>query len=1003
MQNTDAVPVTTGEGAPAYAATLTGNGYAPVPLKPNEKHPNVKGWPSRSFAPADFNAPGAGVGVKLGAVVAIDADTKTAELSAAALGAIVEATGIPADRLVIRRGTGEARRHKFATLFRFEGEAPTRKRGRSAAYGAGGFVEFLANGQLAVRAVIDGADAYAWTNPGRDPGAVPAAELPTIDAATLAHVRALFEARADAIATRTEPGTDTAAPKGTRVDPTTLGGTVGLICGAITCEEALTLCGATWVPTEDGERYALVGEGGAPGAYVDPDDPTRFWSHYHDRNFNAHELLVEFADGADVPPVAEADTADVTARGRREWAALRLAHDTWEAFRSALAEGFPVADPDAAGNDGSTARKRYAEEVARGARYARAAEVRAEVAEASARVETALKARETDPDAEVDEAALWSALALVAAERPAEAERFMKRAKKALNLPIGVIRAETRKARTDAADEVEGDDIGARLVEMARERGELFTGEDDRGAYFTGCLDHVDPATLGPARTYELDSTEFVRTLRGLYYRSLGKVPGAQTLKDAAATLAALATMPEAPTHRVHLRAAPVTDGSGDTVAYAIDLGDDTHRAIVVSAGGVEVVDRSPVRFRRSARMRALPAPDMGGTVEDFRAIVNVADEDVPALVGAMLDAWRPDSAYPIVELVGELGSGKSAVTKAIKNLLDPNGITLRTAPREAGDITATARANHVVAYDNLSRLPADLQDMLCSLSTGGGTARRALYTDADESAIDVQRSVILNGIHGLATAPDLVSRVVKITCPRFGPDHRQMEDTALRALHAERTPKALGFLLSTFAAALAILDEVEVGTFRMLSYARLAEAVSQVLGRPPGAFAAAYAERIDEVDGSALDGMPAAHVLAELVEAGIDAAAAGPREAPTDGWGYVPDPEPFQPDGSGRVWWEGTMGDLLARLNRRAPRDLAPGWPATPQRLGDHLERARSGLRRRGIEFDKAPGASRRRGTIYRFTAVIPAGAGVTPAADGSAGVIPAGAGATDADDDEW
>lgn len=64
-----------------------------------------------------------------------------------------------------------------------------------------------------------------------------------------------------------------------------------------------------------------------------------------------------------------------------------------------------------------------------------------------------------------------------------------------------------------------------------------------------------------------------------------------------------------------------------------------------------------------------------------------------------------------------------------------------------------------VLALDNLSGLDHRLPDALCRLAAGGALSGRKLYTDSDETLIEVQRPVILNGIDDLATRPDLAER----------------------------------------------------------------------------------------------------------------------------------------------------------------------------------------------------------------------------------------------------
>ena len=71
------------------------------------------------------------------------------------------------------------------------------------------------------------------------------------------------------------------------------------------------------------------------------------------------------------------------------------------------------------------------------------------------------------------------------------------------------------------------------------------------------------------------------------------------------------------------------------------------------------------------------------------------------------------------------------------------------------------ASNGHVLAFDNVSGLPAWISDTLCRLAAGGGFAVRQLYTDQDEVLFDAARPVILNGIEDIVTRPDLADRAV--------------------------------------------------------------------------------------------------------------------------------------------------------------------------------------------------------------------------------------------------
>jgi hypothetical protein len=59
------------------------------------------------------------------------------------------------------------------------------------------------------------------------------------------------------------------------------------------------------------------------------------------------------------------------------------------------------------------------------------------------------------------------------------------------------------------------------------------------------------------------------------------------------------------------------------------------------------------------------------------------------------------------------------------------------------------ANNGHLLAFDNLSGLPAWLSDALCRLASGGSFAVRQLYTDDEEVLFKAARPTFLNGDRG--------------------------------------------------------------------------------------------------------------------------------------------------------------------------------------------------------------------------------------------------------------
>ena len=213
----------------------------------------------------------------------------------------------------------------------------------------------------------------------------------------------------------------------------------------------------------------------------------------------------------------------------------------------------------------------------------------------------------------------------------------------------------------------------------------------------------------------------------------------------------------------------------GLMVAFIWTLAMKPGARVEINATGWRVVDKPPVRFRRPAGMLALPAPVAGGSVEALRSFLNVrSDSDFVLVVACVLAFLRNRGPYPVIVLSGEQGSAKSTFSAILRALVDPNLAPLRALPREDRDLFIAANNGHVLAFDNVSGLPAWLCDTLCRLATGGGFATRQLCTDRDEVLFNDSRPVILNGIENIVTRPVLADRALLLTLEAIPEERRR-------------------------------------------------------------------------------------------------------------------------------------------------------------------------------------------------------------------------------------
>lgn len=400
------------------------------------------------------------------------------------------------------------------------------------------------------------------------------------------------------------------------------------------------------------------------------------------------------------------------------------------------------------------------------------------------------------------------------------------------------------------------------------------------------------------------------------YASEYHKVPPAQSLVDALAVLEGEAL--GAPRVPLPLRAARLNE------TVIIDMGGETGRAIIVDPAGWRIVHRSPVTFRRSELTGPLPDPAPDHGLDALARLVNVAGDDLPLLLAAMIAGLRGVPA-PIVLLRGPEGAAKTTAAKTLVRVFDPSPAPVRAAPRDLESWVIAASSSLFVAIDNVSTIPDWLSDALCRAVTGEALVRRALYTDSSLSVVSFRRAIVMTSIDAGAVRGDLADRLLTVELVPI-PDERRLDDEEVDAAFRQAHPAILGALLDLTSKVLGLLPGVTLARRpRMADYARILAAVDRILGTDG---LGRYLAQRGDLQREAAEGDTLGAAILEFM--------------------------------TNRETWQGIAAQLLTALTPERP---PKGWPTTHRALSGHLRRLVRPLAGAGIlvTFERA-GHDRRR-----------------------------------------
>jgi hypothetical protein len=446
------------------------------------------------------------------------------------------------------------------------------------------------------------------------------------------------------------------------------------------------------------------------------------------------------------------------------------------------------------------------------------------------------------------------------------------------------------------------------LIEIALEACQLFHAPDGTA--------YADITMDGHRETWPIASRGFRSWVRHAAYRATSSAPNGETMKTALGVIEAQAIYAEAE-RPVALRVTPHEQ------RIYLDLADPKWRSVEIDANGWRIVSEPPVRFRRPRGMLALPEPQRGGSLDEFRRFLPARDDAFVLAISWLLAALHGRGPYPILALAGEQGAGKSTAAMMLRRLVDPHAAPLRTLPRDNRDLFIGAHNGAIIALDNLSAIPAEVSDSLCRLATGGGFATRTLHTDSDETIFAGKRPIVLTSIDDVATRSDLADRALLVALDPI-PEARRVPERELWHAFDAATPRILGALLDIVAHGLRKLPTTRLERLpRMADYA-LWLAACETAVWPAGTHMAAYtANRRDGVD-LVLDADPVAQALRAHMQ--------------------------------DRAELTTTATDLMRSLDQLVAEHVRrhQSWPANGRALTGRLKRLAPALRAVGLTWDR-------------------------------------------------
>lgn len=382
----------------------------------------------------------------------------------------------------------------------------------------------------------------------------------------------------------------------------------------------------------------------------------------------------------------------------------------------------------------------------------------------------------------------------------------------------------------------------------------------------------------------------------------------------------------------VWYRIAPILDG------VEIDLGDETHARVRITADGVQLVTGgSETLFYRTAVSLPLVRPSENGDISLLKKYLNLHPVSMMLFIGwltyTLAHPKVASTKFVILVLQGGQGSGKSSLCNNILlKLIDPSVVGVQFMPNNIKDLSIAAQNAHVLCYDNIRDIKQFMSDSLCVASTGGSMSTRQLYSDADQQVLHLHVALVLNGLHSFIDQPDLAQRCLPIQLQTIPENNRKSETEIVSEFNAD-LPAIMRGMFDLISKIFKFLPNAEVtNPERMLDFVRWIAAMEKADDVPVGAYQAAYSDALNQGQLNCIQD----NLLASAVMG-------------------------FSKDYLGSSW-SGTPEEFLIQLNKQQSLSIlrSRDWPQNPIALSKRLLPLQASLFTQGIRVEFSRGKKR-------------------------------------------
>lgn len=252
---------------------------------------------------------------------------------------------------------------------------------------------------------------------------------------------------------------------------------------------------------------------------------------------------------------------------------------------------------------------------------------------------------------------------------------------------------------------------------------------------------------------------------------------------------------------------------------YYYDLNQDTNEVLKIADGLITICHPNRFLFKKSGDYKRQVMPNLQIEKNILLKYVdkhfNIKTENEKKLFAIFLvSLFFSSVSCPILLLFGEKGSSKSTTLRKIQAIVSPTTSDLIGMPKTLDDLAIRLSNNYFVAIDNVNRISRDISDLLCRSVTSGSISKRKLYSNNEETILNIKAKIGINSVSQVANQSDMLDRCLILNMLRVSPDEMVTEKRIWEEFNND-LPNILGCIFNIVAEVLQ--DNTEIETTKLI------------------------------------------------------------------------------------------------------------------------------------------------------------------------------------------